>query len=533
MIFRFSSNFVIDTSKEPFNREGLRVTMLGGPGSGKSYNNCLFAEQFLTQHGTIVAFQPRDEYYTLKEKFDVVCVGGVHAKDIDFALTKPKMYAKYVVEDGISMIFYTADKDEEKLVQWTSRFIEHVLTFQETHHRPLLIILEEAQEYVPKSAAGHTAPPWVFNRMIRTFTKCFTEGRKLNVIAIASSQRPQQLDFTVRQLANVKFFGKFSSQDIKYVDKECLAIIRQEGVEVEASRLLHLKKGEWLVDCETATDYSMVTHPRLTKHGAETPKLEYIAPRTNETKKTVSDLAAAIKEALEKEAAEQSELEKAKRKIRDLEKKLEAAEEKARIKLSVKDMLKGDGDAEELAEKLAKAETEINHLKDEKSNLEKQHGKVVELISDLREKLAAFEYFEEALLGVLQPRLVKLLKIVKQAPGFEPGTASQGRGVSSEVVELQPTITVVDVQPVMKPVTIDDATTPGKILTVARKGVLNEWRRLGHIVKAILEEGWTVSPQQVNNALNDMVKQQLIAKKHTDRNYFMLAKNVVFEEASS
>jgi len=520
--FRFSKDFVVDTSKEPFNREGLRITMLGGPGSGKSYNNCLFAEQFLTQHGTIVVFQPRDEYYTLKEKFDVVCVGGVHAKDIDFALTKPKMYAKHVVEDGISMIFYTADKDEEKLVQWTSRFIEHVLTLQETHHRPLLIILEEAQEYVPKSAAGHSAPPWVFNRMIRTFKKCFTEGRKLNVIAIGSSQRPQLLDFTIRQLANVKFFGKFSSQDIKYVDKECLAIIRQEGVEVEASRLLHLKKGEWLVNCELMTDYIMVTHPRLTKHGAETPKLEYIAPRTNETKKTVSDLAAAIKEALEKEIAEQSELEKAKRKIRDLEKKLEAAEEKARIKLSVKDMLKGDGDAEELAEKLAKTEKQ-------KARLEEQIKDQGLIISDLEGQvklLKKFELFDQALTGLIEAKLhasnIPQGKAVStHKPGLEPG---------SQKVQLQSTKSIVDVPPVMKSVTINDVSIHGKILTVAKKGLLDKWRKLGEIVKAIIEEGWTVSPQQVNNGLNDLVKQQLIAKKHTDRNYFRLAKNVVFKK---
>lgn len=546
MRFRFSEDFVVETSKEPFNREGLRVTMLGGPGSGKSYNNCLFAEQFLTQHGTIVVFQPRDEYYTLKEKFDVVCVGGVHAKDIDFALTKPKMYAKHVVEDGISMIFYTAGRDEQKLVSWVSRFIEHVLTLQETHHRPLLIILEEAQDYVPKSASGHVAPPWVFNQMVRSFTKCFTEGRKLNVIAIASSQRPQQVDFTVRQLANVKFFGKFSSQDIKYVDKECLAIIRQEGIDVKASKLLHLKKGEWLVNCELMTDYIKVTHPRLTKHGAETPKLEYIAPRTSETKKTVNDLAAAIKEALEKEAAEQSEFEKAKRKIRDLEKKLEAAEEKARIKLSVKDMLKGDGDTEELAEKLAGAETEmkelrhkvaqqvhaeepwklretIKELKHDKSELKKAYDITVRELKkasserdQLKRELRDFQDFKVA--------FAKILPQPVGAPGFEPGASE---------FHLQPTKTVVDVQPAMKTVTINDSTVPGKILTVARKGVLDQWRRLGDIVKAILEEGWTVSPQQVNNALNDMVKQQLIAKKHTDRNYFKLAKNVVFKEAEA
>jgi ABC-type transport system involved in cytochrome bd biosynthesis fused ATPase/permease subunit len=67
MRFRFSEDFVIDTDQEPWCREGLRVTMLGGPGSGKSWNNSLLAEQFLTQGGTVVIFQPRNEHYTLKE----------------------------------------------------------------------------------------------------------------------------------------------------------------------------------------------------------------------------------------------------------------------------------------------------------------------------------------------------------------------------------------------------------------------------------------------------------------------------------
>lgn len=505
MKLRFSKDFVVDTSKEPFNREGLRVTMLGGPGSGKSYNNCLFAEQFLRQHGTIVVFQPRDEYYTLKEKFDVVCVGGVHAKDIDFALTKPKMYAKHVVEDGISMIFYTADKDEEKLVQWTSRFIEHLLTLQETHHRPLLIILEEAQEYAPKSAAGHSAPPWVFNRMIRTFKKCFTEGRKLNVIAIGSSQRPQLLDFTIRQLANVKFFGKFSSQDIKYVDKECLAIIRQEGVEVEASRLLHLKKGEWLVNCELMTDYIMVTHPRLTKHGAETPKLEYIAPRTNETKRTVSDLAAAIKEALEKEAAEQSELEKTKRKIRDLEKKLEAAEEKARIKLSVKDMLKGDGDAEELAKKVAKAE-------EEKTRLEQQIKDQGLIISDLEGQLKLlkkFEVFDQALTGLIEAKLPTSLPTAG-SPGLEPG--------SSKIVhtEIVPEIEHKVDYPTVK---TSEKTYEGRLITLAMGSFFEEKKKAKQI-QAEFEKVFAVKTNitVLSRALPKLVQWKILQREKDSSN---------------
>jgi len=72
----------------------------------------------------------------------------------------------------------------------------------------------------------------------------------------------------------------------------------------------------------------------------------------------------------------------------------------------------------------------------------------------------------------------------------------------------------------------------GKILAVARKGKLETWRRLDDIVKAVEEECWSATPQEVNNALNDLEKQDLIAKKHTDRNYYCLANGVKFKEGS-
>ena len=52
-------------------------------------------------------------------------------------------------------------------------------------------------------------------------------------------------------------------------------------------------------------------------------------------------------------------------------------------------------------------------------------------------------------------------------------------------------------------------------------------------MKAIEEERWNASAQEVNNALNDLEKQDLIAKKHSDRNYYCLAQGVKFKEASA
>lgn len=321
MKFRFSENLVIDSDAEPFCREGLRIANFGGPGSGKSFNNALMIEQFLLQGGTVVIFQPRDEYFTLKEKFDILSVGGVHAKDVDFALTAPLTYAKAVVENGISMIFYTSDvEDEAKLVDWVSRFLHAIMKLQETHHRPLMILPEESQEYLPNSTAGHIAPPWVYNRMIKAFKDCSTQGRKLNIITVESSQRPQEVNFTIRQLANVTFYGKFASHDTKYLDKEVLDTVRKNGVEIRAEQLTRFGKGEWFVVLGSQSQFVTVTEKRLTKHGADTPSLEYVAPRASEVKQTVDELAKSIMAALEKERTEESDLEKTKRLLRETQK---------------------------------------------------------------------------------------------------------------------------------------------------------------------------------------------------------------------
>ena len=308
--------FVINSEQEPWVTEGIRFGMFGGPGSGKSFNNALIAEQFLKQGGTVVIFQTRSEYHTLKEKFDVLVVGGVYGKDIDFSPVSPKVYAKAVVENGISMIFRSRDvKDEETLIGFVCEFLDHLLDLEEEYHRPILIIIEEAHEFVPRTSSGHIAPPWVYSRMRKAFRTASQEGRKLNVIVVASSQRPQEVDFTVRMLANVSFYGKFASQDIAYIEKECLKPYRERGIEVEANRLLDLHKGEWLVIWGAHAEFETVTEERQTRHGADTPKLEYVAPRRDETAKTVESLSQAIMNALKQEADEKDQLAKMKRVI--------------------------------------------------------------------------------------------------------------------------------------------------------------------------------------------------------------------------
>lgn len=82
MKIKLSDVFTIDTDEEPWRTEGLRVCIFGGPGSGKSYTAALFAEQFLENGGSVIIFQPRAEYHTLKERFSNIIVVGAPMKKI-------------------------------------------------------------------------------------------------------------------------------------------------------------------------------------------------------------------------------------------------------------------------------------------------------------------------------------------------------------------------------------------------------------------------------------------------------------------
>jgi hypothetical protein len=338
MKLRLSPDFLIDSNLSPWNIEGIRLAIFGGPGSGKSWTAALLAEQWLDQGGTAVIFEPRAEYQTLKERYDIVVFGGPYGKDMDFLPVTPKTYAKAVVEDGVSMVFYTSDVDEEdKLINFVSAFFKHLLKLQEIHKRPILLIIEESQEYAPRTTKGRTVPPWIFSKMIKAFRDCFLQGRKLNVSTIAVSPRPQDIDFGIRQLANLTLYGKFSRQDIGYIDRECFLPYRQKGEFTQAQiykahDLIDLPTAKWLMISGKEAKYIEVTEPRKTHHGAETPKLTYIAPRKQKTQKSIETLSQTLKFAVQEEQREQSELEKAKTEVKKLEKELnEKAKEVDRL----------------------------------------------------------------------------------------------------------------------------------------------------------------------------------------------------------
>jgi hypothetical protein len=292
--------------------------------------------------------------------------------------------------------------------------------------------------------------------------------------------------------------------------------VRQRGVKIDASQLLDLGLGEWLVIMGKNTRTLKVTAPRLTHHGAETPRLEYVAPRPTEAKKTIDELSKSIAAALEKEQVEGSELEKSKRKIRDLETKLQDVQQKANIKLSVKEMIEGPGPG---APQPADLE-EMARLKEENLALREQSELNGKIIGQLQDEIRPWKAFGKALEDLIEAKVSSLL------PAYTSINPSANTSVG-----LQRIVTVADVDPVKKVLPkVSTDTVKGKILSLTKEGFFSNWKSLSEVQSRVDELAWgPITSQALNGALGDLVKDGVLGMRHTDRNRWKLAPDVIFE----
>lgn len=335
MIFNFAKNLIVNSEKEPWKSEGIRIGWYSAPGTRKSYTAAAcIVEPFLEEGGTVVIFQPRSEWHTLKEKWGSVVVAGGPFQDIPIATAQARVYAEAIVNNGVSMVFDFVETEEKDLVRFAAELLARIFTLQNVVRRPLLLLIEEASDYTPLSARGKLVEPWIYDRMKSRIVKIATQGRPLGFMVVIISQRPAQLDFTVRMMCNLSFYGKFHPKDLNDI-KQVLSAY-DVPIKKMAEKCVTMPHGSWITITSEGATYLTIDAKRLTPHGADTPKLEYVAPRTEETEKAVTDLTETIRKALEKRRIEQSELQKEKQKVKKLENTLtESQQEVERLRTAL------------------------------------------------------------------------------------------------------------------------------------------------------------------------------------------------------
>jgi polyhydroxyalkanoate synthesis regulator phasin len=149
-------------------------------------------------------------------------------------------------------------------------------------------------------------------------------------------------------------------------------------------------------------------------------------------------------------------------------------------------------------------QSDMERIKEENAKLHGELSNKVAALEDLRKALAPF-------LPINQPTTTGML--------------------DPSAVGLQRVVTVVDLEEIKKRAPkVPTDIVKGKVLQLARDGFFSNWQSVGDInAKLIDEYRFNTSDQAINGALKELVDEQILGRKSTDRNRWKLSPDVVFE----
>jgi hypothetical protein len=492
-------------------------------GHGKSNAAADLVEDVLDNHAQVIIIEPIPEWHTLKARYNNVVVVGGPYQDLPLEPAFAHEYVKSALEKGISLVVNVSDiEDEADQIKFVSSFLWNLYRLEQKYRRVLFLVLEEADTWAPQNWDAIT------KQSLSRVSLIAKHGRKIGIFPILISQRPADLHKSPLSQCNINLFGKFTSPADLSEKTGIMYVVKKLHLQINEEQIMKLENGSFVVSDKNGV-HTVAVRKRLCPHGADTPLIEP-KPFTADLSRALGGLRDEIAKAVAAKKDEESAVKRLEKEIAALRRTNEDLQEKANIKLSVKEMLsdkpsppgfepgrsKEDKESKEKLEKYVEfLELKEKHYKEQLDKAEKDLKAYDELRTWLRIALGIQNIYDN------------IHRVEEKIP---VASIPQLQNSDKVAIGLQKVFKIVDVPEVKKqmgPFPTD--TVKGKILAVAEKGKLDTWRQLGEVVKFVEEEHWNASTQEVNNALNDLAKEDLIAKKHTDRNYYCLAQGVVFE----
>jgi hypothetical protein len=151
--------------------------------------------------------------------------------------------------------------------------------------------------------------------------------------------------------------------------------------------------------------------------------------------------------------------------------------------------------------------------------LTESDAKLVDSLEVKKQELKEATVFREALTKFLFPNGL---------PTPQPMVLPTDMPTSA--VGLQRVVTVVELEEIKKHAPkVPTDTVKGKILALARDGFFSDWQNVGDINSKLVDNyRFNTSDQAINGALKELVHEQILGMKYTNRNHWKLAPNVVF-----
>lgn len=188
---RLGEDFVIDISKAQEVGDGVRISLLGKSGSGKTNALFVLAEEVLSLGVPLLVIDPMSAFKNLRQlPYPVIVVGPRPSTDVRLTLDNAPALAEWFFKERVSLVIdmamYEDAEGKEIVVAFLERFWRMVLTQDEDAAlQPYAIIVDEAHEFVPQGARTPTA------KLLKDVAK---RGRQLNVSVFSATQRAASVD---------------------------------------------------------------------------------------------------------------------------------------------------------------------------------------------------------------------------------------------------------------------------------------------------------------------------------------------------
>ncbi|MEM2954496.1 MAG: DUF87 domain-containing protein [Candidatus Nanoarchaeia archaeon] len=232
-----------------------RTALIAQSGAGKSWLIGVICEKLSKINAGFCLIDTEGEYYSLKEKFDLLWVANNKNADLDIAtlLTKNlEEFCEKIIDHSISVIFDVSEILNSK--EAVAMLAKNLFSAASKIKKPYLLIIEEADKFIPQNKDS-----------LKEVEEISKRGRKRGLGLLIATQRPSIVNKNVLSQCNNQILGKLTIEnDLKAVD-----LFFSSRKELED--LPKLNPGEFFVMGFNQTKTKIRSAERETFHSGFTP----------------------------------------------------------------------------------------------------------------------------------------------------------------------------------------------------------------------------------------------------------------------
>jgi hypothetical protein len=288
-----------------------RGFVTGKSGSGKSNSASVIAEKILDRGYALLVVDIDGEYYGLKEKYEVLHVGGDEECDILVGPEHAEKIATLALENNIPIILDVSSYlDEGKAADLLTAVAKQLFAKEKKLKKPFLLIIEEVHEYIPEGGG--------LDECGRMLIKIGKRGRKHGLGITGISQRPADVKKDFITQCDWLCWHRLTWKNDTQVVRRVLDTEYAEAVE-------SLADGEAFVRSDWAEAVRRVQFDRKqTFDAGATPGLDDF--ERPDLKSVSDDLVSELEQISEAENQREAEIERLRREVREKEELIENLE---------------------------------------------------------------------------------------------------------------------------------------------------------------------------------------------------------------